>query len=149
METSDYIPGGAPQAAILALKHFISLLLNRLVALSHLERTNSIESVGDSASRSTEENPVDGSDDKADVSVEGDWSVQSVNLANFAQLALHQIHRSGGSELFWYDMRLGCSLRHFSISRSIFFLKLTGGSKAMREVFRVLLKLRHGHFSPK
>lgn len=105
---SDYLPGGAPQAAVLAIKHLISLLMNRLVALSHLERMNLIEGIGESASQSTDELPVDGSVNKADASVQDDWSVRSVNLANFAQLALHQIHRSGGSELFWYDMMTCC-----------------------------------------
>lgn len=107
VDGSDYLPGGAPQAAVLAMKHHISLLMNRLVALSHLERMAAIACTDESASQSSEGNPVDGSV-KADNSIEGDWSVRSVDLANFAQLALHQIHRSGGSELFWYDMMTCC-----------------------------------------
>ena len=37
-----------------------------------------------------------------------DNSVELVERANYTQLALHQIHRSGGSELFWHDMIYEC-----------------------------------------
>mmetsp|Transcript_28430 Transcript_28430/g.34635 ORF Transcript_28430/g.34635 Transcript_28430/m.34635 type:complete len:1081 (-) Transcript_28430:82-3324(-) len=41
-------------------------------------------------------------------------SVQRVDVSNFTQIALHQIHRSGGSELFWHDMVSSCGHGLFS-----------------------------------
>jgi hypothetical protein len=37
-----------------------------------------------------------------------DQSLHRVHRATYAQLALQQIHRAGGSELFWYDMKNTC-----------------------------------------
>jgi hypothetical protein len=37
-----------------------------------------------------------------------DFSVHRVNVANLTQLAMQQIMRSGGSELFWYEMINSC-----------------------------------------
>lgn len=42
-----------------------------------------------------------------------DSSVHHVDVANYTQLALHQIHRSGGSELFWHDMMTSCGVGLF------------------------------------
>jgi len=36
-----------------------------------------------------------------------------VDIANYTQLALYQIHRSGGSELFWHDMINSCGVNLF------------------------------------
>jgi len=40
-------------------------------------------------------------------------SVHRVDIANYTQLAMHQIYRSGGSELFWYDMMNSCGVGLF------------------------------------
>ena len=37
-----------------------------------------------------------------------DGAVHRVDLAIYNQLALHQIYRSGGSELFWHEMMTSC-----------------------------------------
>ena len=42
-----------------------------------------------------------------------DGSMNRVEMTNFTQLALHQIHRSGGSELFWHDMMTSCGVGLF------------------------------------
>jgi len=42
-----------------------------------------------------------------------DETADRVNASNLLQLATHQIHRGGGSELFWYDMTTSCGLSLF------------------------------------
>lgn len=111
-ETDSYLHGGAPQAAALALKELVSLLMNRLVILSYAERLKMVQGIqhSSSMSSSTEEDADDplGSFINGVVSSLVDNAVRRVDLANYTQLALHQIHRSGGSELFWYDMMTSC-----------------------------------------
>ena len=106
---SDYLPGGAPQAAALALKDLVSILMNRLVVLSYAERMRLAHEVKESASESDDEDedPL-GSFVNGVITSLVDNAVRRVDLANVSQLALHQIHRSGGSELFWYDMMNTC-----------------------------------------
>ena len=41
-------------------------------------------------------------------------AVDHVERANYTQLALHQVHRSGGSELFWHDMVNSCGIGLFA-----------------------------------
>ncbi|KAL7563343.1 hypothetical protein ACA910_014187 [Epithemia clementina (nom. ined.)] len=104
-EGCPYFPGGAPQAAVLAFKELISLSIIRLgktavkncVALSVWERGSSdkenktLDSLLDSVLSTVVDNAVD-----------------NVERANIAQIAIHQVHRSGGSELFWHDMINAC-----------------------------------------
>lgn len=97
---SGYVPGGAPQAAALALKEFVSIFLLRLRKMSSSGREHVVSHLRnkcstDESMRSYLESLVDG-------------AVHQVDVANFTQLALHQIHRSGGSELFWHDMMSSC-----------------------------------------
>jgi Sec7 domain/Guanine nucleotide exchange factor in Golgi transport N-terminal len=99
----DYFPGGAPQAAAIALKEFISLLMNRLVAISYSESQTSTRERKSFQRDCSSYSLVDGIVDSL-----VDDAVRRVDVANATQLALHQIHRSGGSELFWYDMMTSC-----------------------------------------
>lgn len=122
-----YLAGGAPQAAALALKDLITVVIGRMRVLSPEERRDVIAMAtadfGDmklstqystklpSAPVFTESsigtfvgemvyNLVDGATDR-------------VEMTNFTQLALHQVHRSGGSELFWHDMMTSCGVGLF------------------------------------
>lgn len=70
--TGRFFEGGAHQAAAVAMKGFISILLGR--AGAGLEQ------------------PL------------LSFEEESESLSNHTQLAIYQIHRSGGSELFWHDM---------------------------------------------
>jgi len=65
------IHGGAPQAAAIALKEFVGILLTQSgdMSLSEMVQCHSLEAA-----------------------------------QHYTQLASYQIHRSGGSELFWHDM---------------------------------------------
>ena len=97
---SGYVPGGAPQAAALALKEFVSIFLLRLRKMSSSGREHNVGDIRNKCStdefmKTYLESLVDG-------------AVHQVDVANFTQLALHQIHRSGGSELFWHDMMSSC-----------------------------------------
>ena len=102
-----YLPGGAPQAAVLALKEMITLLLSRISTMS----LNEALQMSKSADGILCEHDLG---DTLGVFISGiisqliDSATSCVDLANFNQLALHQIHRSGGSELFWYDMMTSC-----------------------------------------
>jgi hypothetical protein len=106
--TMTYLPGGASQAAALSLKDLISYSVSRLRSLILSDRN---------AARYDKNEPSFGSehhamafnsliDELVDEAV--DHSVYRVDIANYTQLALHQIHRAGGSELFWYDMMNTC-----------------------------------------
>ena len=82
--TEQSIHFGAPQAAAIALKELISLILTRV--------EEGLENVQFSTSECA------GHEDRTsllDISV----------VENYTQLAMYQIHRSGGSELLWYDMK--------------------------------------------
>ena len=82
-----YLPGGAPQAAAIALKELVSIMLGRLGVDVRLE-----------GERNAEKPP-----DSQGIVEAGDFenSIDGVDLSNLTQLAWYQIHRSGGSELFW------------------------------------------------
>lgn len=105
------LPGGAPQSAALALKDMMVFLVARLGSLEHLDRCALKREV---ANRSSENCPA-----LSNVLVDEivnevvDNSAHRVNIANYTQLALHQIMRSGGSELFWFEMINSCGLGLF------------------------------------
>ena len=105
---SLYLPGGAPQMAALSFRELITLSITRLqrvslaADLSHL-RTN--EEGGQMESTHKFMGGV--------LSSLVDGAVGRVEAANFTQMAIHQIHRSGGSELFWHDMTTSCGVGLF------------------------------------
>eukprot|EP00977_Amphora_coffeiformis_P013095 scaffold3361_cov166-Amphora_coffeaeformis.AAC.6 len=111
---SDYLPGGAPQSAALALKEMISLCLVRLGKVSVSNIIYSIvqdpSNLSDAGGRSGE--GIGSFLDRL-LSSRVDDAVAHVERANLVQLALHQIHRSGGSELFWHDMVNACGVGLF------------------------------------
>ena len=92
-----YAPGGASQAAALALKELITVFLERLPFGA---------SKGDTDRNRCFTPRDDGTSEFMSVIVDSliDGAVDRVDVANYTQLALHQIQRSGGSELFWHDM---------------------------------------------
>ena len=109
--TRVYLPGGAPQAAALALKELVTRFLGETVAmnpsfffLSSQSPFERLETLGLDASQFV----------GSVVSSIVDSAVHHVDVANYTQLALHQIHRSGGSELFWHDMMTSCGIGLFS-----------------------------------
>ena len=102
-----YLPGGAPQAAALGLKELISLSITRLgnLTISDLSLIKSFSSVNREPSILSDgmADPYGPLMDSILDSVV-DCASNQVERANCTQLALHQVIRSGGSELFWYDM---------------------------------------------
>lgn len=103
----NYLPGGTPQSATLSLKDLISYSIARLRSLTTADQI----AQGDRTNLSRGEDKVEPEvfniliDELVEEIV--DVSVSRVDIANYTQLAMHQIHRSGGSELFWSDM-LNC-----------------------------------------
>ncbi|KAG7348441.1 transport protein SEC7 related protein [Nitzschia inconspicua] len=122
------LAGGAPQFAILALKDLFVFLVARLGSLVYLDQC--VVDREKVVSRVNELGPLQifGLVDKI-VSEMVDSSVHRVDIANFTQLALHQISRSGGSELFWYEMTDSCGGGLF------------GGDTALREETQHLFAL--------
>lgn len=101
----SYLPGGAPQASILSMKDLIAFSVDRVKFLIRRERIAfQMETPRQHDSTVGPFNPVIAEvlDDVVDE------SVHRVEMANYTQLALHQIRRSGGSELFWYEMMNSC-----------------------------------------
>eukprot|EP00934_Nitzschia_sp_Nitz4_P009320 Nitzschia sp. Nitz4//scaffold129_size63868//7961//13582//NITZ4_006194-RA/size63868-processed-gene-0.27-mRNA-1//1//CDS//3329534890//9310//frame0 len=107
---SRYLPGGAPQASLLSMKELITFSIGRLRLLVESERlmftvdTPREDQLGPDIFNDMINSFVNSIVDK---------SVHRVDIANYTQLALHQINRSGGSELFWYDMMNSCGLGLF------------------------------------
>lgn len=114
-----YLAGGAPQAAALALKDLITVVIGRMRILSPEDRRDII------AMATADFKDMTNSSGKlpsaqgfikstiglfvGEVADEfADDSTDRVEMTNFTQLALHQVHRSGGSELFWHDMMTSC-----------------------------------------
>ena len=87
-----YLPGGAPQAAAIALKELVSIMLGRLGVDTRLELARNAEKPLDSQGNACQDIVVA-------ENVKNDMN--TVDVANLTQLAWYQIHRSGGSELFW------------------------------------------------
>lgn len=120
-----YFPGGAPQAAALALKEFFSLVLGRMIVSTPKSERRLRRSFSHSSIVSMMSDSNEGRDEAVEEFVQGllhsiiDGAVNRVDIANFTQLALHQIHRSGGSELFWHDMMTSCGVGLFSQGDSI------------------------------
>ena len=82
---------GAPQAAAIALKELISLMLTRV--------GEGLENVQFSTSECAGHEDVS-------PRIHDQTSLLEISVVeNYTQLAMYQIHRSGGSELLWYDMK--------------------------------------------
>jgi hypothetical protein len=122
MGENRILPGGAPQAAILSLKDLFVFLVARLGSLIYLDQCMAKRQV-----EFMRENEF-GLIDKM-VTELVDKSVHQVDIANLTQLAMHQIMRSGGSELFWYEMINTCGAGLF------------GSDKVLREETRHLYTL--------
>jgi hypothetical protein len=107
-----YLAGGAPQAACLALKDLISFSIERLGRISVtnnlLVAKSDIDNPNLTNSNLTAQDNTYGPILGGILSSLIDSPVEFVERANYTQLALHQIHRSGGSELFWHDMIYEC-----------------------------------------
>jgi hypothetical protein len=108
---SLYLPGGAPQMAALSLKDLISFSIDRLrsLAIPH-GSVSRLSTVVESPPNNFLDNLL---------SELVDNSVNRVDIANYTQLAVHQIHRSGGSELFWYDMMNSCGMGLFGSDKTL------------------------------
>jgi hypothetical protein len=108
---STYLPGGAPQAAALAFKELISLSIVRLgkVSVADLTVRYSASTRESALAEGTSmlSDPYGSFLDSILNSIVDD-AVDHVERANYSQLALHQVLRSGGSELFWHDMVNTC-----------------------------------------
>ena len=101
-----YVPGGAPQAAALSFKELLTIFLGKFRKMSSVMKS----------AKKSESTASDIHEYMKDfVSSIVDGATQQVDLANYTQLALHQIHRSGGSELFWHDMLTSCGKGLFSL----------------------------------
>jgi len=99
--TKVVLPGGAPQSAILSLKDLIIFMIARLGSQVHFDQSHSKNTSNNERAEITcpHFSLIDNM-----VAQAVDQSVFRVDMANFTELAMHQIMRSGGSELFWYEM---------------------------------------------
>ena len=116
--SSSYLPGGAPQSAALSLKDLISFSIARLKSLTIAEK---MEKMKESNPQPEDTSPPEVFNSFLDnlLAEIVDDSVHRVDVANYTQLAMHQIHRSGGSELFWYDMMNSCGMGLFGSDMAI------------------------------
>lgn len=106
--TLTYLPGGAPQASTLSLKDLICFSIARLRSLALSDKLSN-EQKKKEPQVTNISHPV-AFNSMIDKLIEEaiDNSVYRVDIANYTQLAMYQIHRAGGSELFWYDMMNTC-----------------------------------------
>lgn len=110
----NYLPGGAPQASALALKELISLTIGRV----SLKSSADTESFGVDVHALTSSEPF-GAFIQSIISTLIDGAAHRVDMANYTQLALHQVSRSGGSELFWSDMLNSCGAGLFATADNL------------------------------
>ncbi|KAL3922808.1 MAG: hypothetical protein SGILL_002004 [Bacillariaceae sp.] len=101
------LPGGAPQSAILDLKDLFVFIVARLGSLVYLDQCVVKRETAFARENAFGPLQVFGLIDRVVTEVV-DTSVHRVDIANLTQLAMHQIMRSGGSELFWYEMINSC-----------------------------------------
>jgi hypothetical protein len=112
------LAGGAPQSAILSLKDLVVFLIARLGSLVYLDNCTAKREAQCTKNYTSSPRQVFGAiDELVDEIVEN--SVQRVDVANLTELALHQIMRSGGSELFWYEMINSCGTGLFGNDRML------------------------------
>ena len=107
-ENRSYLSGGAPQMAALGFKDLITLSITRLQSVC-------LALPDDESSREGEGVELESMNQFFGSLVSSliDGAVHRVDAANYTQLAMHQIHRSGGSELFWHDMMTSCGMGLF------------------------------------
>ncbi|KAL7550350.1 hypothetical protein ACHAWF_013593 [Thalassiosira exigua] len=91
--------GGAPQAAALSLKEFITIMLSRIE--TGLGKVRCQYYITEDADESASEVYAFARNILSSLM---ENAMNRVDIANYTQLAIYQIHRSGGSELFWHDM---------------------------------------------
>ncbi len=110
------LPGGAPQSAILSMKDLIVFMIARLGSQVHSDYCAN----RDAPMANSDEGPCPhfGLIENL-VNEVVDTSVFRVDIANFAELAMHQIMRSGGSELFWYEMINLCDSTLFGNDKAL------------------------------
>ncbi len=110
------LPGGAPQSAILSMKDLIVFMIARLGSQVHSDycasRNKSMENTDESWCPH-----FSFIDSLMNEFVE--TSVFRVDIANFTELAMHQVMRSGGSELFWYEMINLCDSTIFGSDKKL------------------------------
>ena len=103
-----YLPGGAPQAAAIALREFVSIMLANIRTVKEPEGYFLLEDPNN-----TEDEDPEKAQEIMNSSKSAESVIDKVDLANYTQLAMYQIHRSGGSELFWHDMINQCGVGLF------------------------------------
>lgn len=122
-QPKGYLPGGAPQAAALALKDLISFSIVRLGKVSVTDVVLLGQAIVETTNLNLENNESPNNPYvpllDSIFSELVDSAVDNVDRANFTQLALHQIHRSGGSELFWHEMLNECGQGLFAKDKSL------------------------------
>ncbi|KAL3823248.1 hypothetical protein ACHAXA_011093 [Cyclostephanos tholiformis] len=87
---------GAPQAAAIALKELVSIMLSRVGTGLDTAKHGSIEF--------TREDAVSPQHFHNNLSNPVERAVVTVDVVTYTQLAMYQIYRSGGSELLWHDL---------------------------------------------
>mmetsp|Transcript_4124 Transcript_4124/g.8586 ORF Transcript_4124/g.8586 Transcript_4124/m.8586 type:complete len:2013 (+) Transcript_4124:605-6643(+) len=104
-----YIQIGAPYAAALSLRDLFSSLM------AHVESDES-----DSPTTTSSEPPTSYDIVTEILSDLVTSSTMKVDLSQFTQLALHQIRRAGGGEVFWHDMVNSCGVGIFGSGNNPF-----------------------------
>eukprot|EP00980_Cylindrotheca_fusiformis_P029547 scaffold23505_cov119-Cylindrotheca_fusiformis.AAC.6 len=151
--TLKNLPGGATQAAALSLKDLILYSISRLrsLVLSDTDAARCNQGFRN-------ENHVIRFNSLIDDLVDGliDSSVHRVHMANYAQLALHQVKRTGGSEMFWYDMMNICGKGLFSSdeifkeeTRHLFSICFTLLAKCVKVALSPVRKGKNGKGMPR
>jgi hypothetical protein len=96
------LAGGAPQAAALALKELVYFGVKRISKVSSAQLRVGHELTNKDAIDFVKANT------RPRTSIDGE-----VERATYTELALHQVQRSGGSEMFWHDMFTTCGQNMF------------------------------------
>jgi hypothetical protein len=104
----------ATELAASALKEMTTLMVEDVLRCRQQQQGSTARAEGDAAASS-----VFSSMDMLTSMMNGivvdmvDSTADRVNASNLLNLATHQIHRGGGSELFWFDMTTSCGLSLF------------------------------------
>ncbi|KAL7446952.1 hypothetical protein ACHAXM_010695 [Skeletonema potamos] len=115
-----YLPGGAPQAAAIALREFVTIMVASIGSNKEAEgKEKESDDLSGPSNTEDETNSIESQSRMVTSnSKSAENAIDSVDLANYTQLALYQIHRSGGSELFWHDMINQCGMGLFGSNAS-------------------------------
>mmetsp|Transcript_39313 Transcript_39313/g.91773 ORF Transcript_39313/g.91773 Transcript_39313/m.91773 type:complete len:2121 (-) Transcript_39313:133-6495(-) len=115
-----YFQIGAPYASALSFRDLFSYLMLHVEWQSESEESGQSEPSTTNSTSSDEDSPTSlkiVSDILSDMI---DSATMKVDLSCFTQLALHQIRRSGGGELFWHDMVNSCGVAIFGSDNDAF-----------------------------